>query len=297
LALAGLQENVISPEKTFFCNGSFELGSQTFHCHERKGHGTVNLTTALMMSCDVYFYQTGIALGVDRIARYARSLGLGERLGLGLNLERPGLIPTTQWKRDTFKSAWTLGETPSISIGQGANLLTPLQMVSLYSTIANGGKIWKPHLISRVMNPRGKILFEAKPELLKEASDISPKNFEIVRSALEQVVMNDRGTGKRARVPDISVAGKSGSVQVVSLKKNRNQTNVAMKWKEHAIFVAFSPTEKAEVAVIVVSDNDSVGGGGASAAPVAGKILDAYWKSQKKERKTISTTEVKDAAR
>lgn len=297
LALAGLQEGVITPEKTFFCNGSFELGGQTFHCHDRKGHGTVNLATALMVSCDVFFYQTGIALGVDRIARYARALGLGERLGLGLNLERPGLIPTTQWKKETFKAPWTVGETPSISIGQGANLLTPLQMVSLYSAIANGGKIWKPHLISRVMNPRGKILFEAKPELIKEASDISQKNYEIVRSALEGVVMNDRGTGKRARIPGVTVAGKSGSVQVVSLKKNRNQTNVAMKWKEHAIFVAFSPTEHAEIAVIVVSENDSVGGGGASAAPVAGKILDAYWKNQKKERKTITTNEVKDAAR
>ena len=298
LALAGLQEGVVTPEKTFFCNGSFEIGGQVFHCHERKGHGTVDLATALMRSCDVYFYQTGLALGVDRIAKYARSLGLGERLGLGLNFERPGLIPTTQWKKDTFKTPWTVGETPSISIGQGANLLTPLQMLSLYSTIANSGHIWKPFLVKRVMNPRGKILFEAKPEMLNKTSEISDKNFALVRSALEGVVMNDRGTGKSARVPEVTVAGKTGSVQVVSLKRNRNQTNVAMKWKEHAIFAAFSPTENAEIAVIVVSENDSVGGGGASAAPVAGKILSAYWEGKKaKPIKVATTDEDKDGTR
>jgi penicillin-binding protein 2 len=148
------------------------------------------------------------------------------------------------------------------------------------------------------MNPRGKILFEAKPEMLNKTSEISDKNFALVRSALEGVVMNDRGTGKSARVPEVTVAGKTGSVQVVSLKRNRNQTNVAMKWKEHAIFAAFSPTENAEIAVIVVSENDSVGGGGASAAPVAGKILSAYWEGKKaKPIKVATTDEDKDGTR
>ena len=294
LALAGLQESVITPEKTFFCSGKYEIGGQTFHCHDRKGHGTVNLATALMRSCDVYFYQTGLALGVDRIAKYAKSLGLGEKLDVGLNFERPGLIPTTQWKKEVYKAPWNIGETPSVSIGQGANLLTPMQMVSLYATIANGGKVLKPYLVSKAMNPKGKVIFDAQPQTLKTNNLISPENFAFVRQALEKVVMDDLGTGKNARVKDVTVAGKTGSVQVVSLKKNRNQTDVAMKWKEHAIFAAFSPAENAEVAIIVLSENDSVGGGGASAAPVAGKILSAYWDLKKQKAMKISQKEEVD---
>lgn len=284
VALAAIEEGVVNSKTKFHCNGAFVLGNQTFHCHNRSGHGIVDLARAMMKSCDIYFYHVGVELGVDKIAQYARSLGLGDRLGLNLNMERPGLVPTRQWKKETFKAPWTVGETPSVSIGQGYNLATPLQMASLYAAIGNGGTIYRPFLVSKVVNPLGEITLQTKPETVSQSKIISQQSFRLIRKALQKTVMDPGGTGHRAAHPTKSVAGKTGSVQVVSLKKNRNQKDVSMKWKEHALFAAFSPAKNPEIVVVVVSENDREGGGGVSAAPVAGKIVDAFWRL-KEERK------------
>jgi penicillin-binding protein 2 len=282
VALAGLQEGVINPTKSYFCGGSFTLGSQSFGCHKKEGHGTVNLRRALMQSCDVYFYHVGIELGVDRIAKYAKALGLGSKLGLDLNMERPGLVPTEAWKVSVHKEQWAAGETPPVAIGQGYNLVTPLQMASLYSAIANKGHVWKPFLIKRISGPHGNIIEERQPTLIKVTDAISPEFYDIVKEGLQAVVMDDEGTGKKARVPGINVAGKTGSVQVVNLKKNKNQTDVSVLWKEHAMFASFAPAEDPEIVVAVISEHDDKGGGGASAAPVAGQILNRYFELKKR---------------
>lgn len=283
VALAALQEKIVTAAKTYYCNGSFTLGNQNFGCHKKEGHGYVNLREALMESCDVYFYHIGIELGVDRIAKYAKALGLGSKLGLQLNMERPGLVPTTAWKLAVHKEAWATGETPPISIGQGYNLTTPLQMASLYATIGMKGEIWKPFLIRRISNTFGQVIEERQPQLLRTTDAISAENYALVRKGLEAVVNDEDGTGKKAKVPGVTVAGKTGSVQVVNLKKNKNQTDVSVLWKEHAMFASFAPSETPEVVVTVVSEHDDKGGGGASAAPVAGEILNAYFEL-KKER-------------
>jgi penicillin-binding protein 2 len=181
------------------------------------------------------------------------------------------------------------GDTPNIAIGQGYNLLTPLQMATLYSAIANGGKVFKPYIVKNVATYDGKSLIQNEPQLLSEASGITPEAFALVRKYLESVVMEPDGTGKNASVPGQTVAGKTGSAQVVSLRKNANNKNddVSVKWKEHAIFAAFSPSENAEIAIAVVSENDAFGGGGAQAAPIAGKILNAYWDLKKKRASAI----------
>lgn len=281
VALAALEEKVVDPQSRFFCPGHFTTGNQVFHCHIREGHGQVNMREALMRSCDVYFYRVGVELGVDRIAKYARALGLGQRLGLPLNMERPGLVPTTAWKKLTHRLPWAPGETPPIAIGQGYNLVTPIQLASLYATIANGGSIWKPQIVNKVVSHVGKLILEESPQLIRTVPYISPATYAAVREGLESVVMDEQGTGKRARVEGVRIAGKTGSVQVVSLKKNHNQRDVSMKWKEHAMFAAFAPVEDPEIVVAVVSENDSIGGGGASAAPIAGKILNQYWRLKK----------------
>jgi penicillin-binding protein 2 len=296
VAMAALEEGLVNPNTTFRCNGSLTIGGETFHCHKRTGHGVVNLKTALMKSCDVYFFNLGVELGVDRIAKYARAMGLGSRLGVGLNQESMGLVPTTSWKKMTFRAPWTLGETPSVSIGQGANLITPIQMASVYATIANGGKIWRPNVVRKITNHLGEEVVHQEPELLSTVTSIRPETFSLMRSILEAVVMDPEGTGKNARVPGVTVAGKTGSVQVVSLRKNRNQTDVSMKWKEHAMFAAFSPVENPEMVVVIVSENDSVGGGGASAAPVAGKIIETFWNLKKQRALAISQSDVKEEA-
>ena len=288
VAMAGLEEHVIDENRTYYCPGFFKLGDRRFFCHDHKGHGTVNMQKALMKSCDVYFYQVGIELGADRVARYAKAFGLGEKIGIALNMEKPGLIPTSAWKMLTYRLPWAGGDTPNISIGQGYNLITPLQMANLYATIANGGKVFKPYYVNKVTNQVGETIYEHHPELVREVKEISPKTFALVRSALETVVMDPQGTGKNALVPGVTVAGKTGSAQVVALGKNTNkgETNVSMNWKEHAIFAAFSPTENAEIAIAVISQNDLVGGGGKSAAPVAGKIIARYWELKRERAAT-----------
>lgn len=286
VALAALQEKVVTPQTTYNCPGFFTLGSQTFACHQHKGHGTVNLRRALMQSCDVYFYHAGIELGVDKIAQYAKMFGLGSKLGFDLNLERPGLVPTEAWKRSVHKEAWAAGETPPVAIGQGYNLMTPLQLATIYSALANKGKVWRPYLVRRVVNHLGEVLEERKPQMIRTVEGISPENFDIVREGLEAVVMDDEGTGKRARVPGVRIAGKTGSVQVVNLKKNKNQSDVSVLWKEHAIFASFAPVEDPEIVVVVVSEHDEKGGGGASAGPVAGVILNKYFELKKRREGT-----------
>jgi len=302
VAMAALEERVVDANKTYHCPGYFTLGNRRFYCHERHGHGTVNLQLAMMKSCDVYFYQVGVELGVDRIARYAKALGLGQSLGIQLNMERPGLIPTSAWKMLVHRFPWAAGDTPNISIGQGYDLITPVQMANLYASIANGGKVWRPYVVNRVTNHVGETVYEHQPEMIRQVIEIKPETFQTMRSVLMSVVMDPKGTGKNANVPGTTVAGKTGSVQVVSLKKNRNQTDVSMNWKEHALFAAFSPVENAEIAVAIVSQNDTVGGGGRSAAPVAGKIIEAYWRLKNEKaalasaHKDITQGEKKPAA-
>lgn len=291
VALAALQEQVITPETTVHCPGSMTLGDQVFHCHHRNGHGTVNLEHALLKSCDVFFYQVGIELGVDRLARYARALGLGQRLGVQINAERPGLVPTSAWKLATHGSPWTKGETPLVAIGQGFDLVTPIQMASLYATLGNGGKVWRPYVVDTVTSPMGSVIVRNEPTLLREVTEIAPEVFAQVRRGLRAVVEHPEGTGRRAAVPGQTVAGKTGSVQVVSLKKaNVDSKDMSMKWREHAMFVAFSPVESPEVVVAVLSEHDRVGGGGAVAAPVAGAILRKYWDLVEKRRQRERST-------
>ncbi|SMF32165.1 penicillin-binding protein 2 [Pseudobacteriovorax antillogorgiicola] len=287
VAAAALEEKVINTSTTYHCPGFFTLGDRTFHCHNRGGHGLVNLRKALVNSCDVFFYHVGVELGVDQIARYAKAFGLGERLGVNLNTERPGLIPTSAWKQLVHRFPWTKGDTPNISIGQGYNLMTPMQMANLYAALANSGDVWRPFLVRSVTNHIGETVLEKRPEKIKTVDIVSPKTFATMRKILGYVVTDPKGTGKKAAVPGQTVAGKTGSAQVVGLKKNRNQDDVSRKWKEHAIFTAFSPVENAEIAVAVVSQNDKIGGGGRAAAPIAGKIIQRYWelKDIRKARK------------
>ena len=278
VAMAAFEEKIIDTSTQFNCPGYYVLGSEVFHCHDRGGHGMVNYHRALMKSCDIFFYHVGVELGVDRISRYAAMFGLGQKLNVGLNLEMPGLLPSIAWKRKTFGSSWTKGETPSVAIGQGAVQMTPMQMATLYGAIGNAGRIWRPYLVSKVVNHVGETIRNMKPELIKTVTEISPKTFQLIENALRDTVMDQDGTGNNAMVPGHTVAGKTGTVQVVSLSKNTTKLDVSMRWREHAMFGAFSPAKNAEIAVAVVSEHDKVGGGGKSAAPVAGAIIEAYWR-------------------
>jgi penicillin-binding protein 2 len=281
VAAAALEEGVITPETKIFCGGSFDLGNRTYRCWKKDGHGYVNLHRAIVESCDVYFYTVGKMLGVDKIAHYARLFGLGSATGIDLSHERNGLVPTRDWKLARMKEAWQLGETISISIGQGFNLATPLQLANAYAALANGGTLWRPRLVTRIEASDGstyKEFFSAK----KSELGISKETMEILRKGLWGVVNEPGGTGAAARRPHADVCGKTGTSQVVSMPENdkiRRPKKSGVSYQDHALFVCFAPLKNPEIVIAVIVEH--AGHGGSVAAPVARKILDAYFDGKK----------------
>ena len=287
VAAAALEEGIITPDTKVLCKGSFTLGNRTYRCWNKHGHGYVDLHKAIVESCDVYFYTVGKMLGVDTIAKYARLFGLGEVAGIDLPGEKSGLVPTKDWKLKKKKTAWQMGETISISIGQGFNLLTPLQLANAFSAFANGGTLWRPYLVKYIESTDGKIYKEFLPEKKGELK-LSPKTVEILNSALWGVVNEPGGTGHDASLPGMDVCGKTGTSQVLGLpadEKARRARRLSAFQKDHALFACFAPLKNPEIAVAVILEN--AGGGGAVAAPVARRILSAYFEGKKKDKKVV----------
>ncbi|MGB9080099.1 MAG: penicillin-binding protein 2, partial [Desulfuromonadaceae bacterium] len=222
-ALAGLQDNKINGSTSINCNGSYDLGTSTFKCWNKKGHGTTDLRKSLRESCDVFYYQLGEKLGVDKIAAAARAFKLGEPLGVELLNERSGLIPTAEWKQKRFGKRWFQGETLSVAIGQGAVLLTPIQLASMTATIANEGTIYRPHLVKRIVDADGKTLIDTKTEIIGNAP-FSKEAYRLVKQGMLAVVNEPGGTGVAARLYDVKVAGKTGTSQVVKLRDSKKGT-------------------------------------------------------------------------
>jgi penicillin-binding protein 2 len=281
-ALAGLEQGIINANTTFDCKGSYVVGNSRFKCWEKKGHGTVNLKRALRESCDVYFYQVGEKLGINRIAAYAREFGLGKPLGIGLENEKGGMIPTLEWKEKKFASKWYRGDTVSASIGQGYVLATPIQLASMISALANGGTIYRPYLVKRVMAPDGKVLKEFLPQI-KQRMTSRQDNFRLVKEGLLAVVNEPHGTGGAARLYEVKVAGKTGTSQVVKIRAKRG--DIPYKYRDHALFVAFAPYDRPEVAVAVVVEHGEHGG--SAAAPIVGRILRHYFEEKGVIRKPV----------
>ena len=274
-ALAGLEQGIINENSTVVCNGSLKVGNSTFKCWDKKGHGVVNLRRALRESCDVYFYQLGEKLGVDRISACAREFGLGMPLGVGLENEKGGVIPTAGWKEKKYGKRWYLGDTVSVAIGQGYVLTTPIQLASMIATVANEGTVYRPYLVKKVVDPDGKVLKEFAPQIIKKMT-VNAKNFRLVKEGLFAVVNEPHGTGVAARLYEVKVAGKTGTSQVVKTRDSRGE--VPYQYRDHALFVAFAPYEKPEVAVAVVIEHGEHGG--AAAAPIAGRILRGYFQGK-----------------
>lgn len=267
LAAAVLEEGVVGLGERIFCPGHFTLGRRTYRCWKPGGHGWMAVHDALKQSCDVFFYTVGLRLGIDRQATFARAFGLGRTTGSPFRDEQPGLVPTRAWKEKRFGERWMDGETVSSSIGQGFDLVTPLQLAVAFAAIANGGKVLEPRLV----------LSGDAPPRVREEVPVRPEHLETVRSALEAVVMEPGGTGGRARVPDQRIAGKTGTAQVVGLKHTEgvDDRDVPIRYRDHAWFAAFAPADAPEIVVTVLVEHG--GGGGANAAPLAQKVLAAFF--------------------
>jgi penicillin-binding protein 2 len=277
VAAAALEEKLVTPETTFYCNGGFEMGDRTFRCWQQKGHGNVTLHRAIVESCDVYFYNLGKMLGVDRIAVYARAFGLGAPLGIDLPREKGGLIPTKEWKLSRLRQPWHMGETISLSIGQGYNLVTPLQLANIYAVLANGGTLYRPRLVKQLESSDGHVVKVFQPEK-QGVLPVRPENIEIINRALWGVVNEKGGTGYVLKRKEQDVCGKTGTAQVIGLPqdpKARKAKRVSADFKDHALFVCFAPYGNPEIVVAVILEN--AGGGGAMAAPVARKVIDAHF--------------------
>jgi len=280
-AVAGLEEGIIDDTNTIFCPGFYRFGDRDFRCWKKGGHGEVDIYKALAESCDVFFYQLGLKLGVDRLAWYARAFGLGELTGIDLDHEARGLVPTASWKRKRTGIAWQKGETLSVAIGQGYNLTTPLQLLVMVSSIANGGTLYKPQILKQVETAEGNVLLESKPQIIGKLP-VSQKNIDIVRKGLWEVVNSGRGTGRIARLKhEEFMSGKTGTAQVVGRKRSESfkESEIPHHFKNHALFVAYAPSESPTIAVTVIVEHGEQGS--STAAPIAQQLIQNYLESIK----------------
>ena len=264
VAAAGLEEGLITPETTVFCPGYASIYGHVFKCNRPGGHGIVSLGRALGESCNVFFYQLGARLEIQRLAAYAKKFGLGGLSGVDLPNEAPGLIPDPAWKERLFKAPWYPGETISVSIGQGQVLATPLQMARMMAVIANGGRLVQPHIARFVSG-------KPVPYEIPRSLGLKPSTLAAIRKGLFMAV-NSGGSARRAQISDLIVAGKTGSAQVVSSSKLKKDIDII---QPRAWFAGFAPLENPRIALAVLVDHG--GSGGAAAAPVALAIFEKFF--------------------
>lgn len=276
-AIAGLETGAITPHTQMTCTGVFSHGNRDFRCWKEGGHGTLNLHRALVESCDTYFYQVGLKVGVDAIAHYAGELGLGRKTGIALPHEKAGIVPSTPWKKRRFGVSWYSGETLSVAVGQGYLNTTPLQLLVLLSAVANGGRLFLPQVVERVENIYGEKMKEYLPEETGKAN-ISENTLRVIQEALMGAVNEPRGTGWASALKQVKVAGKTGTAQVVRMAsdfKKGDMNRMALKFRDHAWFVAYAPFEDPEIAVVILVEHG--GYGGTAAAPIAKKVFEKYF--------------------
>ncbi|MDF1592802.1 MAG: penicillin-binding protein 2 [Desulfobacterales bacterium] len=287
-AMAALEEGVIDEDTTAFCPGYYNFGDREFRCWKEGGHGTVDVIKALSESCDVFFYQTGLKLGVDRLGWYAKASGLGSPTEINLDNEAIGLVPTANWKKNRTGVEWQRGETLSVAIGQGYNLATPLQMLVLTSSVANGGTLYRPLILKQIETAEGKIVLDSEMQS-RGKLPVSRRTLDIVRKGLWEVVNSPTGTARNAQIPGVEVSGKTGTAQVVGRKQDdAADKKKAPVIKPHAWFVAYAPSRNPLIAVAVIVEHGE--GGGSVAAPIAREVLKVFFADRKSNNSPLHAT-------
>lgn len=268
VALAALEAGVINSQTDYYCSGRMKLGNHLFHCWKHYGHGHQTLVEALKNSCDIYFYETALELGIEKIAAMSRRLGLGTTYDLGIENQKSGVIPDKAWKRERFKAEWQQGETVIAGIGQGYVLVTPTQLATMLARIVNGGYEITPTFIKQEHSEN--------PQSLH----LNPQDIELVKQGMYEVVNGKGGTATQAklRIDGIKMGGKTGTTQVrrISLKERaegiKKDEDLPWKYRNHAWFMAYAPHDKPKYAVAVIVEHGRSGAG--VAAPIASKILE-----------------------
>ncbi|MBS3757632.1 MAG: penicillin-binding protein 2 [Desulfobacterales bacterium] len=281
-AMAALEEALVNINEEVYCPGHYQYGNRLYHCWKEVGHGRLNVVQALSQSCDVFFYHMGKRLNVDTLAKYAHGCGLGSPTGIHLNGEADGLIPTSEWKLERYGSPWQGGETLSIAIGQGYNLVTPLQMAVLIAAIANGGTRYQPTILKTIETVEGKQVKKGRPAISGRLP-AGKKTLETIRKGLWRVVNARHGTAYwHVRDKSIEISGKTGTAQIVSRKKGEERSEeVEDQYKPHAWFIGYAPSDNPEIAVSVLVEHGEHGSSGAG--PIAGKLMRSYLEKNTKE--------------
>jgi penicillin-binding protein 2 len=279
IGLAGLELNQITASDSVTCKGWFSLKNDDHRYRDWKkiGHGETNLTRAIVESCDVFFYELSLKLGIDRISSYLAQFGFGEKTGSDLGGETSGLLPSREWKRRVRKEPWFPGETLITSIGQGFNLVTPLQLGSATATLALRGRQMRPLVVHEIEEPDSQQRRLLPPIFIDQLPIVDEENWRRIERAMTKVVHESNGSAHRiSRGIGYQMAGKTGTSQVFTIAQDAKYEaeELAKRLRDHALFIAFAPVDKPRIAVALIVENG--GSGGAVAAPIARQVIDRY---------------------
>jgi penicillin-binding protein 2 len=275
-SVAGMMDRTLTPATSYNCPGGMWFGNREYRCWRKQGHGNIAFHRAIVESCDVYFYNVGQHLGVDRIAAWAHALGLGKKSGIDLENEKAGTIPSSQWKEHRFHERWYPAETLSVAIGQGYVAVTPIQLADLAAEVANGGTLYKPQFVRQIDALDGTVV-KTFPPIVENHTRIDPRALNEIRSAMGDVVNASDGTGHAAKIDGIIVAGKTGTAQVVKEAQGARTKETALpnKYRDHAWFMAFAPVDHPKIAIACIIEH--AGHGGSIAAPVVKAVMQKYF--------------------
>ncbi|MGD0229456.1 MAG: penicillin-binding protein 2 [Syntrophorhabdales bacterium] len=282
VALAALEKGAINERTAFGCGGHFAFGGHVFKCWQKRGHGSVAVHKGIVQSCDVFFYNTGLRVGVDSIHQMAETIGITKPTGIDLPSEKSGLVPSTEWKRKNFGEKWYEGETVSVAIGQGAVWLTPIGLMQLASFMGNEGVTFKPQIVNRIVSPEGKVVKVFEPAMRANAK-LNKQNITIVKEGMKGVVNEAGGTAYgNARLDNVSMSGKTGSAQ--------SGTGGA----DHAWFIAFAPSDAPSVAMGILVEHGLHGA--SAAAPIAKAVAQVLFPKEQRDAQPKEQKEIKPVA-
>jgi penicillin-binding protein 2 len=277
MALTGLHYKTRSPSYTIGDPGYFTLpgSGHQYRDWKKGGHGSVDMFKSIVVSCDTYYYGLATELGIDKIYNYLSGFGFGKKTGIDLEGETPGLLPSQEWKMKRFKQKWYAGDTVSVGIGQGYNLVTPMQLAHATAALANNGIGYKPHLVREVRSARSNESRMVGSEPLFDLK-LDPAHIGLVKRAMFAVTQPGGTASGAAAGASYHIAGKTGTAQVIGIKQGAtyNESQIAERHRDHAWFIAFAPAEQPKIALVVLAENG--GHGGSTAAPIARKVMDYY---------------------
>ena len=279
-ALAGLELNVIQLDHEIFCPGFYRLKGKAHKYRDWKkwGHGKTDITKSIVQSCDVFYYDLAFQMGIDKMHKFMSFFGFGKKTGIDILGERSGLMPSKEWKKRVRKQVWFPGETVIAGIGQGYVLVTPIQLALATATLANGGQHFQPQLVSSIQRKADPFPRRVSPQMVSNIPILRKENWQEIHHAMTEVIHGARGTARRLNKPDLryKIAGKTGTAQVFTVAQDATykEDELEERLKDHALFMSFAPAQNPKIAIAVVVENG--GHGGSVAAPIAGKVIEAY---------------------